>query len=173
MADEPRIAADLNEYLADPSTVLPPPIDARTAARRIVALHALRGGATFNLFFGDLAGASLFAVAIYPESGRVWMGKDLPEEIIEKFIDDNRAVLSDPRISIGTWYNADNGLSYLDLSAVVADRDAALLLAREYNQIAIYDLAGDIEIPAGGTGDLRAPAPPTHDRLPPINRGGP
>ena len=42
--------------------------------------------------------------------------------------------------AIGGWYNSENGQFYFDATAVYADKETAIKVAKENNQIAIFDL---------------------------------
>lgn len=48
--------------------------------------------------------------------------------------------------SFGTWYNAENGKFYLDLSDLFNCKDEAMRKAKERNEIAFYDLLENKEI---------------------------
>ena len=80
---EPCLAADIGDHLADPTKSLPPLIDVGEVARRIATLHREQGGSTFNLRFGDLSGKRLYAVSLYPERSRVISGGELLVELVE------------------------------------------------------------------------------------------
>ncbi len=75
-----------------------------------------------------------------------------------------------PRLILGTWYNADEDITYLDVAVVFPQRQEAVLLAITYNQIALYDLAGETEVSLDGTGEERSDMPPENQRLPPLRR---
>ena len=47
---------------------------------------------------------------------------------------------------IGGWLDEVTGLYYYDAVVIVEDRDAAIILGREQQQIAIFDLSNSIEI---------------------------
>jgi len=61
--------------------------------------------------------------------------------------------------------------TYLDVSTTLADRNDALVMAAEYNQIAVYDLGGRSEIKTGGTGEATKDSLPVSERLPKLTRG--
>ncbi|MGI8552055.1 MAG: hypothetical protein ACR2PL_14910 [Dehalococcoidia bacterium] len=59
------------------------------------------------------------------------------------FILANLDLLEDPKqssTSVGTWYNPDDGNTYLDISVTVSDLAQAIAIGRRYNQTAIFDL---------------------------------
>lgn len=167
----PRIATDLLDYLSDPATALPEPIGVDEMAARLVSLHRQSGGATFNLYFGSMAGQNLYAVALYPERSATLAGASLSAADLRDYIRAVQPLLRDARNNIGTWYNRDTGETYLDVSTTLADRGDAVMMAAEYNQIAVYDLARRSEIATGGTGEVTDDSPPMSERLPKLTRG--
>jgi hypothetical protein len=107
------------------------------------------GGATFNFSRGNLAGTGNYSVSIYPERSKIVPGVVDFEEI-ENYIVDNEDLLRDSHNSFGAWTN--EGKVYLDVVATLPDREKAIQLGRQHNQIAIWDLKNSQEIPTGGTG---------------------
>ncbi len=129
----------------------PMPID--EAVESIADIHASSGGSTFNMYDGDLVGANGYAVAYYPERGAVIDGQATPDDI-RAFITKNKDILTDPENAVGTWFNPEDGKSYLDISRVVPNRAEAIRLGREKNQIAVMNLRNLEEVPTGGTGAI-------------------
>ena len=166
----PRTATDLLDYLSDPDTALPEPFDVDEMAARLVSLHRLNRGATFNLYFGDMAGQPLFAVSVFPERSAVASGLTLSPMQLRGFIRDHSHLLLDPRNNVGTWYNTAEDETYLDISTTLPQWEAALTLAVRCNQIAFYDLAQASEVPTFGTGEYKGDLPPEGERLPPLNQ---
>jgi len=166
----PRTATDLRDYLSDPATTLPEPLALDEMAARLVRLHHQNGGATFNPYFGDMSGQRLYAVALYPERSATLPGQSLSAADLHAYVQANQHLLQDARNNVGTWYNRDMDETYLDVSTTVADRDEAVAIAARYNQIAIYDLAGRLEIETGGTGEAAGGLPPVGERLPKLIR---
>lgn len=162
---------NLLEYLADPELSLPDPIDLEEAAGEVAALHERDGGCTLNLYFGGLAGQRLFAVSLYPERTVYLSGHNVPEQVLRAFIRQNRELLSDPRNSVGTWYNPDEDQTYLDVTATLPDRRQAVTMGERYNQEAIYDLGRGELIELRVTGKPAADVPAEGKRLPPLQRG--
>lgn len=129
------------------SELLPPPSQDQLvrAAQQIAGLTARDGGATYNLYDGNLRGQEVYAVAIapereeevdgYPGSGRV-----------HDFIQRNMDVLRYRTMHVGTWYNEALGRSYLEISTTVPDLKQALKLARAHDQQSVYDLRDHKEI---------------------------
>ncbi len=108
----PRMARSLNEYLTPGATKRLPEMQAPSdIAQKALRFHQEHGGSTFNLFFGNLAGQSLYAVSVYPERSRRIPGRLLTDDALMLFIKGNMDLLSDPRCSVGTW--EENGYAYL------------------------------------------------------------
>ncbi len=110
----------------------------------------------------------LYAVSVYPERARKSAGDTVSARILQLFIAENADLLDDPRCSIGLWYNADEDVTYRDISATLPSRREAMALALQYDQIAIFDLLAIDEIETGGTGNIPADIPPATERLPRI-----
>lgn len=172
MSDERSVAENLASYLVDPAGLaLPELSNVEEAASRIVALYEQSGrtGATFSLRFGDMRGQPLFSVSVWPERGRRVKGDAVKLRVLEVFIMGNLDLLNDPRGSIGLWYNADDNLTYLDIVATLPSRHEAVVLASQYDQIAIFSLEALDEIETGGTGNTPAELPPAAERLPKVD----
>jgi hypothetical protein len=116
------------------------------AASIVDQLTQKTGGASFNLFKGDLAGTKHYAVATFPDRGVVIEGTPTPQQI-RHFIGANQDVLVDPKNSIGTWFNKADGKTYLDVSVTTPSLKEAKQLGRKNQQLAIYNLASGTEIP--------------------------
>jgi hypothetical protein len=160
------MAKDLRTYLTNRRTRLPKRISVEEAVEQVAHLHAERGGATFSLYFADTFGQELFAVSLYPERSVRVRGRLVPARRLQAFVARNQDLLLDPRNAIGTWYNEANDTTYLDVTATLPDREQAITLGRQYNQIAIYDLLRDEEIETEGTGEPLLEAPTEMYRLP-------
>src|SRR4029077_6774656 len=61
---------------------------------------------------------------------------------------------------LGLWHNPETGNVVLDVVEAVADREAAVRLGAERDQIAIYGITEGDVIPTGGTGGQHAAAGP-------------
>lgn len=164
------MAKDLRTYLFNRRTRLPRLIPAERAVRLIEQMHQEEGGATFSLYFGNVADQELFAVSLYPERSVQVRGRSVSTRRLLAFVIQNQDLLADPRTAIGTWYNEEDDTTYLDVTAVLPDREQAVALGRQYNQIAIYDLLRGEEIATGGTGEPLPEAPPQPYRLPDLRR---
>lgn len=86
-----------------------------------------------------------YAVAAHPDRevilSEVTMG-DLLEFMIR-----NADVLQLPGRIVGGWKDPEDGRVYLDVSILVEDRDEALQLAVDHDQLAIFDFASGQSIP--------------------------
>ncbi len=167
------MAKDLRTYLFNPRTRLPRPIPIENAVTQIGRLHGESGGATFSLYFGSMLGQELYAVSLYPEpqTAVTVSGRAVPADVLHAFIQANRELLSDPRLCIGTWYQEETDITFVDVVAVLSGKEAAITLGRQYNQIAIYVLAAGEEIETGGTGEWVLTDVPPEQRLPRLDRG--
>jgi hypothetical protein len=151
-----------------PPQPLPPTVDLDAIAAQTAALHRANGGATVNLFQGDLAGQELYVVIIYPELSEAVPGPDIDPARIRQFITDHLSLLTEPRNNVGTWFNDEDGYTYLDVATALPDRAQALALGQQYNQMGVFDLSQMTMIDVGGTGTVPANLPPIDQRLPPL-----
>ena len=149
------VAENLTAYLGDATLALPPALGAALLARQAAAWLVDHEGATFNLFFGNMAGQSLYAVSLYPERSVVIPGETVPEDLLRKFIEDNQDLLADPRNGVGLWYSSTIQAVYLDVSVTLPDIVEAIFLGERYNQEAIYDLGQEKVLDTGGSGEWR------------------
>lgn len=163
-------ASNLTDYLSDENLNLPSALNVETLARQVSEWLTTHDGATFNLFFGNMAGQVLYAVSLYPERSAVIPGRTLPVGLLRQFIEDNRDLLADPRNSIGIWYSDALQAIYLDVSATLPDMAEAVSLGEWYNQEAIYDLGWDEVLDTGGTGEWREGWSSESNRLSPLHR---
>ena len=124
------------------------------------------GGASIHTHFGDLRGQPLFAVSVYPERTVRISGRQLSVSLIASYLRQNADLFRDPRVILGTWYNADEDTTYIDVTMICSAKDEAVRLAQANNQIAIYDLAHDAEIDMGGTGEAWSGLAPESELLP-------
>jgi len=112
------------------------------------------GGVTYNIAKGNMAGTPNYSVSIYPDREKIEEGVDFDR--LEGYLDGNEDLLMDPNNSFGAWSN--EGKVYLDVVVTVPDQAKAIELAKQHNQIAIWDLQNNKEIPTGGTGGSNAHA---------------
>lgn len=164
-------AGSLTEYVRVEASELPPQIDVEQAAQRIVELHRRQRGATFSLYFGDTSGQPLYAVSVFNERSKLVLDEKALASFLRRFIRDNMGLLVDPRNSIGTWYDVEGGVTWLDVTSTLPDRQEAEALGRQYNQRAIFSLMTGEEIDTGGTGEELPGWLPEAERLPEMRRG--
>jgi len=114
--------------------------------RDILEVIESSGGITYNMQQGNLAGTPNYSVSVYPEREKIVDGvADFDD--IENYIEANEDLLSQSSNSFGVWSN--NGQVYYDVVVTIPDREEALKLARDNNQLAIWDLKNSQEIPTG------------------------
>lgn len=140
------------------------------AAKQSFALHTHsldaktgEGGSTFSLYEGNLLGRQIHAVSLFPDLGDMIPANEFTETHIAGFVDAHREIFEDPRVAVGTWL--EGGMVYLDVTALVPDREQAISLGKQYNQIGIFDLGKVEYIHIGGNGNAPADMPPPGDRL--------
>jgi hypothetical protein len=121
--------------------------------------HKANGASTVNPYDGDMAGTDMWAVSLYPKRTFKKPGAELTEDEIYAFWRKNADLLSsDPRLNIGTWYDKESGLTYMDVSLLIpkADQAEAERLGKKYNQKAMTLLDKEYNFPEvklGGTGE--------------------
>lgn len=129
-----------------------PAISAETVnarARDVYARHMANNGSSTYVKSGtDATGMSAYSVAVFKQREVTVPGQ--PNlATIAKYIRANDDLLSSDAHLLGTWFNADDGLTYLDVARSVPDMKTALQLARENGQISIWDLRTSTNIPLG------------------------
>jgi hypothetical protein len=122
-----------------------PPTSTSEAANAALRSFRRTGGATINLFAGSLDGRRLFAIAVEGRARRV-PHRDLTASRIERYIEDQIDLLGSERYSLGIWYDAEEDVTWLDVSETLVDEDAALRLAAERGEKAIFALEDGREI---------------------------
>lgn len=73
-------------------------------------------------------------------------------KIISDYASQHSSALATPGAHIGSWTDSGSGKTYLDVSHNVQDRDEAVRLGKQRNQIAIWGMK-EGEIKTGGTGE--------------------
>lgn len=131
---------------------------------KVLESHEVNGGGTFNMRTGeDMAGKPLYSVGvgdIDPVTGEVSLRTYIAEKKVithaelKKFIVKNADLLSNPNFAVGTWYEAETGRTWLDVVALVADKQKATALGERFNQKAIFNLKEMEVIDTGGTGEM-------------------
>lgn len=169
-----REGAPLGAFADQKAALLPSEFYSRpesnVPADDILAAHAKNGGSIFSLNKGNLANQDGFAVSMFPDR-TVKVPGQLTAQHIRDFAQQNADVLSHPNAAIGTWNN--NGTHWLDVSSVTNDLTTARQLGKKYNQVSIYDLKNNREIPTGGTGEAVPNLPPAAQRLAELKNADP
>lgn len=78
-------------------------------------------------------------------------------DFVDQYLADNAETLDAEGMMLGLWHNPETGNVVFDAVEHVADREEALRLGAERDQIAIYGI-GEGVIPVGGTGGAQAAA---------------
>ena len=100
------------------------------------------GGATYNLR-SRRAPARGYAVSPYPERSRaIPLGefRENRQAVVREFVKSNRDLLAQNKHYIGTWNDSETGKVYLDVSVIETSKGRAINLAKERDQIAIFDM---------------------------------
>jgi hypothetical protein len=93
-----------------------------------------------------------FAVSPYPERTKVTPVGEMSAKVINDYAKANREFIeADPSRHLGGWNDKDTGLFYLDVVVVKASAPEAAKVAREFGEIAFYDLS----TPPGQDGTIR------------------
>ena len=142
-----------------------PHLPLREAAARIAALHNEGGGSTLNLVAGDLAGQRAYSVSVFNERSEIIPGRAIAEARVEAFVERNLDLLQ-RGASIGTWYDEEDDVTWLDVVITPTAKREAVRLGKRYNQRGIYDLRTGTEISTGGTGEVVVELPVESDRIP-------
>lgn len=80
-----------------------------------------------------------YAVSIHPDEEKV-LGTVTPGDLIE-YVTRHADALAREGSVFGGWKDPADGRVYLDVSTLVSNRDDALALARQHDQLAVFDFA--------------------------------
>jgi len=140
-----------------------------SAANQLQA-HNENRGSTFTFDGVNQVGRPMSAVSIFPERSRIITGQ-LTEDQINKYVQDNKDFTSgnEDVLAIGTWYEAPENQTYLDISAVLP-HEQANQLGRDYNQKAVFNLETLEEVDTGGTGEAVQGLKPESERVADLRR---
>ncbi len=94
-------------------------------------------GVSYSPMYGNLAGKEGFAVSPYKERERVQ--DTLNEDDLRKYFVNNLDLLSENNHFMGVW--VDDGKYYLDVSIFETSEDKAKEIARNAEQLAIFNLS--------------------------------
>lgn len=136
----------------------------KTARLRVVAdqewsktaMHALtaEGGFTLHDHVGD-GPTGGYMVSVTKGTEEVHDVAAMTPETIAAYRDKHAAQLADPDVFLGAWVY--QGKAYLDISTHVQGKSQALALAKQHDQIGIYDLtSGSTILTATGEVDKAA-----------------
>lgn len=125
----------------------PTPESIKSHVAPTLARHMANGGSTTSLVTGqDLGGTQTYSVSPYKDREQVIPGQPTKEQLAA-YVEKNKDLLSTPDHALGTWFNPDDGNTYLDVAITVSDKETALRIARENKQLAIFDLRTYTTIP--------------------------
>ena len=65
---------------------------------------------------------------------------------IANWVNNNLTLATDPGMYVGGWIDKETNSMYVDLSKLFVDQEAAILMAKELGEIAIWDLENSKEI---------------------------
>lgn len=71
---------------------------------------------------------------------------DMEKQIIREFVNSNQELLHVEGMYFGAWYNKENKRTYLDVSTNFQSKRKALEVARDNEQLAIWDVVNQVEI---------------------------
>jgi hypothetical protein len=131
-------------------------------------------GSTYTLDGVDQAGKPKASVSIFNERSEVVDGEMTEAELTQKlqeFYEKNKDILegNEDILAIGTFYDAESGKTYIDISSVL-DKEVATELGKEYNQISVWDLQFMKEIKTGGDGTVKGEMKPESERIADIRK---
>ena len=157
---------DILTVLSSGEGAVPAMMEIDTVVDIALASHEQWDGSTTHFRWGNLSGIPLYVVSLYPDLGIIKSGKDITEEELTVFVKKNYELFKDPRVCLGTWFNDEDGNTYIDINVVMADKEAAMKLAVQYNQVSIFNLETFKETPTGGDGKPVENLPAPLDRIP-------
>lgn len=112
-----------------------------------------------------------YAVSKWPEKSLIFKRAGMhPARVarnIRRWLIQNKAMMDEPMVHIGGWYDQESGNVYLDFSVVHPKnaKAAAIADAKRHNQKAIYSLHEQEEINTGGMGEAVSKAAGGVDRF--------
>lgn len=126
---------------------------------KTVKMHHENGGSTIDPLTGKDMAFTPGAYSVVINLDRTWnpekIGENLTKENMEAFLERNKDLFEAGGKLFGSWYGADPGQPeelWLDVATIVYNREKAIELAKENNQIAIFDLENMEVIETGGSG---------------------
>jgi predicted GNAT family acetyltransferase len=131
--------------------------------KKIIDTHNTSGGSSTSINGETITDG--YAVGISQGNGIAIKGTEITQSDLDNFARQNKTLLSNPDNFIGTWYNKQDGKTYIDVSTRVDNKDEAKELGKKNNQIAIYDLANDSEIAVESKEDLKLIKETTQNKI--------
>lgn len=109
-----------------------------------------------------------FMVATDSKFGAVVDEKDFfdpakTEDILNDYLLKHQAELGKENNYLGLWLN--DGKVYLDVSENIEDKEAAIKAGQDRDQISIWDVAAQDEVPTGGTGNVGEAQPDSGNQV--------
>ena len=102
------------------------------------------GGITYDLRTQSLVTTG-WAVSAHKELEKVVPLSDFNYNTLEQYITKNNTILTIGDNMLGAWVSGDN--VYLDVTTVVHDKDQAIAIAKNAEQLAIFNLETFEEVP--------------------------
>ncbi len=118
----------------------------KALAEKLAREIAEKGGASIRMGTHELLGAGSkgFAVGLGKNTGELVMPNPTPADI-EKFILKNKRHLKGDDVVLGGWVD-DKGVAHIEPSQLVLDKDEAIKLGKQRNQMAVWDFENMSEI---------------------------
>lgn len=113
--------------------------------KKIVAEHSKSGGST--TFSDGSTPTTGYVVSTYPNETLKLTGSRPNIKMVQSYRAKNNSLLNEEGNAVGTWYNKAEDTTYLDIVKIVPDKNEALRLGRESDQLAIWHLDKGEEIP--------------------------
>lgn len=105
--------------------------------KHVLSTIARTGGISYHVPSGTML-VSGYAVSPYPHAERIITGRALTPADLSAYLADYADLLSMPNHCLGVW--TDEGLTYLDVSIIVADATTAHSVALDHDQLAYFHL---------------------------------
>lgn len=96
------------------------------------------GGASYSLTYGKVQSKG-YAVSPYKERELQIPLNEFDSNALQSYVLENSDLLAKEAHFLGAWI--DNSIVYLDVSIQVSQKQNALKIAKQANQLAIFDLA--------------------------------
>jgi hypothetical protein len=106
--------------------------------RDIVNLVKENGGVSYSTTYGSLVGKNGYAVSVHKEREVILPLNRLNDNEVRNFFYENANLLAEDGKFLGIW--VEDGNAYLDVSTKVKLKAEAIKMAKDNNQLAIFDL---------------------------------